>query len=74
MKAKKIGNKTRITFAYLEWYNAGKQIPPLPNDIDTELKKEYVIHEVPEDKKEFFEGLGWRVVLATSRGRGMKKF
>lgn len=73
MKAKKIGAKLRVTFTYMEWYNAGKRIPDLPTDIDTELKKEYVIHEVPEDKKYFFEALGWRVVLSISRGRGMKR-
>lgn len=73
MKTKKIGAKLRVTFTYMEWYNAGKRIPDLPNDIDTELKKEYVIHEVPEDKKCFFEALGWRAVLSISIGRGMKK-
>lgn len=71
MKTKKIGKKTRITFTYLEWYNAGKKLPP--HEL-IEGKVEYYIHEVPEDKKEFFEAFGWRVVLSTSRGRGMKKW
>lgn len=70
MKTKKIGSKTRITFTYFEWCNAGKEIPP--HEV-IEGKIEYVIHGVPEDKKEFFENFGWRVVLATSMGRGMKK-
>ena len=52
MKTKKIGNKTRITFSYLEWVAAGKK---LPQHELIDGKVEYVINEVPEDKEEFFE-------------------
>jgi len=71
MKTKKIGNKTRITFTYLEWYNAGKK---LPQHELIDGKVEYVIHEVPEDKEEFFKNLGWKVVLIVSKGKGMKRW
>jgi len=71
MKAKKIGSKFRITFTYIEWVKAGKKMPPIPDDIELNNVKEYVIHDVPEDKKEFFEKFGWRVVLAVSKGKGM---
>lgn len=71
MKAKKIGSKFRITFTYIEWHNSGKKLPQIPDDINPNDVKEYVIHEVPEDKKEFFEKFGWRVVLSVSKGKGM---
>jgi len=71
MKIKKIGYKTRITFTYLEWVAAGKK-SPTHEPIDGKI--EYVINEVPEDKEEFFNKLGLRVVLTISKGMGMKKW
>jgi len=71
MKTKKIGIKTKITFSYLEWVAAGKK---LPQHELIDGKVEYVINEVPEDKEEFFENLGWKVVLVVSKGKGRRKW
>ena len=74
MRSKRIGKRTVVTFNYLEWVGAGKAIPPLPEDVDVNSKIEYVIDEVPEDKKEYFESLGLRVRLVVSKGKGMRKW
>lgn len=73
MKVKKSGNKTKITFSYFEWISAGKTLPQ-PMDFTIDGVIEYTINEVPQDKEDFFKKLGWNVVLAISKGQGMRRW
>jgi hypothetical protein len=73
MKTKVIGKTTRITFTYLEWVGM-KGVLPVPTTMLIDGKTEYVITEVPEDKQNYFEELGFKVRLAVNKGKGMKKW
>ena len=73
MKTKKIGRRTVISFIYTEWVKAGKILPPLPEGLVIDGVTEYVITEVPEDKKDYFLSLGWMVRLSVNKGKGMRK-
>jgi len=73
MRTKKIGRTTFVTFTYLEWVAYGKVIPT-PPVMEIGCKVKYVIKDVPEDKKEYFESLGLEVRLVVNKGKGMKKW
>ena len=70
MKTKKIGRTTTVTLTYLEWVAGGKVLPQTaPLVIDGITR--YIIKDVPEDKKEYFESLGLEVRLVVNKGKGM---
>lgn len=65
MTVRKIGKKTLITFTYLEWVANGKSVPTPDEEITGIVL--YTMIEVPEDKKEYFEGLGLNVRLSVRK-------
>jgi hypothetical protein len=72
MRTRKVGSKTVMTFTYLEWVAAGKALPK--PEFEVEGKIEYIITEVPEDKRDFFESLGLKAVrLAINKAKGLRR-
>ena len=72
MKTRKIGKRTKLIFTYFEWVDAGKPIPMIAPEFEIEGEIQFVINDAPEDKKDYFESLGWLTRLAINKSKGMK--